>query len=110
MGRPRLTPEERAISEARRREKQREYLKKHRSKPEVKEKNREYLRQWRKDNPEKNAAIQIRYFSGIVNGPTNRDWLNSLSTVELVDWIKNTAAGMSDPELLKWMEEKHETD
>lgn len=38
---------------------------------------------------------------------TNRDWLNSLSTVELVDWIKNTAAGMSDPELLKWMEEKH---
>lgn len=38
---------------------------------------------------------------------TNRDWIDSLSTVELVDWIKNTAAGMSDPELLKWMEEKH---
>lgn len=39
---------------------------------------------------------------------TNRDWLNSLSTVELVDWLKNTASAMSDAELLKWMEEKHE--
>ena len=38
---------------------------------------------------------------------TNRDWLNSLSTVELVCWIKNTASAMSDAELLKWMEEKH---
>lgn len=38
---------------------------------------------------------------------TNRDWLNSLSPVELVNWIKNTAAAMSDAELLKWMEEKH---
>lgn len=38
---------------------------------------------------------------------TNRDWLNSLSTVELVCWIKNTAAAMSDAELLRWMEEKH---
>lgn len=70
MGRPRLTPEERAISEARRREKQREYLKKHRSKPEVKEKNREYLRQWRKDNPEKTAAIQIRYLQKLINNTT----------------------------------------
>lgn len=70
MGRPRLTPEERAISEARRREKQREYLKKHRSKPEVKEKNREYLRQWRKDNPEKNAAIQIRYLQKLISNTT----------------------------------------
>ena len=42
--------------------------------------------------------------------PTNRDWLSSLSTVELVCWIKNTASAMSDAELLKWMEEKHETD
>lgn len=41
---------------------------------------------------------------------TNRDWLNSQSTVELVEWIKNTASAMSDAELLKWMEEKHETD
>lgn len=40
--------------------------------------------------------------------PTNRDWLNSLSPVELVNWIKNTAAAMSDAELLIWMEEKHE--
>lgn len=40
--------------------------------------------------------------------PTNREWLSSLSTVELVNWIKNTAAAMSDAELLKWLEEKHE--
>lgn len=39
---------------------------------------------------------------------TNRDWLNSLSPVELVNWIKNTAAAMSDADLLRWMEEKHE--
>ena len=39
---------------------------------------------------------------------TNRDWLCGLSAVELIDWIKNTAAGMADAELLKWMEEKHE--
>lgn len=39
---------------------------------------------------------------------TNRDWLFSLSTVELVCWIKNTASAMSDAELLRWMEEKHE--
>ena len=39
---------------------------------------------------------------------TNRDWLNSLSTVELVEWIKNTASAMADAELLKWLEEKHE--
>lgn len=39
---------------------------------------------------------------------TNRDWLSSLSAVELVCWIKNTASAMSDAELLKWMEEKHE--
>lgn len=38
---------------------------------------------------------------------TNRDWLDSLSTVELVCWIKNTAPAMSDAELLRWMEEKH---
>lgn len=38
---------------------------------------------------------------------TNREWLSSLSTVELVEWIKNTASAMSDAELLKWMEEKH---
>lgn len=38
---------------------------------------------------------------------TNRDWLNSLSPVELVNWIKNTAAAMSHAELLRWMEEKH---
>ena len=43
-----------------------------------------------------------------VSDDTNRDWLCSLSAVELIDWIKNTAAGMSDAELLKWMEEKHE--
>lgn len=41
---------------------------------------------------------------------TNRDWLDSLSTVELVNWIKNTAAAKSHAELLRWMEEKHETD
>lgn len=39
---------------------------------------------------------------------TNRDWLDSLSPVELVCWIKNTAAHMGDAELLKWMEEKHD--
>lgn len=39
---------------------------------------------------------------------TNRDWLDSLSTVELVNWIKNTAAAMSHAELLRWMEEKHD--
>ena len=39
---------------------------------------------------------------------TNRDWLSSLSPVDLVNWIKNTAAAMSHAELLRWMEEKHE--
>lgn len=39
--------------------------------------------------------------------PTNRGWLDSLSPAELVEWIKNTAVGMSDAELLRWMEEKH---
>lgn len=38
---------------------------------------------------------------------TNRDWLDSLSTVELVCWIKNTASAMSDAELMRWMEEKY---
>lgn len=38
----------------------------------------------------------------------NRDWLDSLSPAELVEWIKNTAVGMSDAELLRWMGEKHE--
>lgn len=42
--------------------------------------------------------------------PANRDWLDSLSPVELVCWIKNTASAMSDAELMRWMEEKHETD
>lgn len=41
---------------------------------------------------------------------TNHDWLHTLEPVELVNWIKNEAAVMSDAELLKWMEEKHETD
>lgn len=41
---------------------------------------------------------------------TNRGWLDRLSTMELVNWIKNTAAVMSHAELLRWMEEKHETD
>lgn len=41
---------------------------------------------------------------------TNRDWLFTLPPVELVGWIKNTASAMSDAELLKWMEEKHEAD
>lgn len=41
---------------------------------------------------------------------TNRGWLSSLSPVELVNWIKNTAAAMSHAELLRWMEEKHATD
>lgn len=40
--------------------------------------------------------------------PTNRDWLDSLSAVELVDWIKNTASAMSDAELLRWMEARKE--
>lgn len=40
----------------------------------------------------------------------NWTWLLNLSPVELVCWIKSTAAAMSDAELLRWMEEKHETD
>lgn len=40
--------------------------------------------------------------------PTNRDWLGSLTAAEFVGWIKNEAAAMSDAELVKWMEEKHE--
>ena len=42
--------------------------------------------------------------------PTNRQWLTVLSTAEFVAWIKNSASKMSDAELLKWLEEKHETD
>lgn len=37
-------------------------------------------------------------------------WSGRTSPVELVNWIKNTAAAMSHAELLRWMEEKHETD
>lgn len=70
MGRPRLTPEERAVSEARRREKQREYMKKYRSNPETKEKIRESNRRWRENNPEKYAAVQLRYFSKLINNTT----------------------------------------
>lgn len=40
----------------------------------------------------------------------NRDWLGTLSTAEFVAWIKSDASKMSDAELLKWLEEKHETD
>lgn len=36
---------------------------------------------------------------------TNRDWLNRMNSVDLVNWIKNEAAAMSDAELIKWMEE-----
>lgn len=72
MGRPKLTPEERAASEARRREKQKEYQKKYRSKPEVKERSRKYLNKWRKNNPEKNAAIQIRYLQKRINNAAER--------------------------------------
>lgn len=57
-----------------------------------------------------NAAMSLvdDWITGHINDEyTNRDWLNSLSTVELVCWIKNTAAAMSDAELLQWMEEKH---
>lgn len=38
---------------------------------------------------------------------TKREWLLNLSTVELVNWIKNTASAMSYAELLKWMEEEN---
>lgn len=60
-----------------------------------------------------NAAVSLvdDWITGHINDVyTNRDWLDSLSAVELVDWIKNTASAMSDAELLRWMEEKHETD
>lgn len=60
-----------------------------------------------------NAALSLvdDWITGHINDEyTNRDWLDSLSTVELVDRIKNTASAMSDAELLKWLEEKHETD
>ena len=38
---------------------------------------------------------------------TNRERLDNMSNVDLVNWIKNTAAAMSDAELMKWMEEEY---
>lgn len=60
-----------------------------------------------------NYAINLvdDWITGHINDEyTNRDWLSRLSPAELVDWIKNTASAMSDAQLMKWMEEKHETD
>ena len=62
-GRPKLTEEERKISEARRREKQKEYMKRYRSRPEIKAEIREQNRRWRKANPEKQTAILARYYT-----------------------------------------------
>lgn len=62
MGRPKLTDEERAASAERRREKQREYMKAYCAKPEVKERGNETCRRWRRNNPERYAAIQMRYY------------------------------------------------
>ena len=62
MGRPRLTDEERAASAARRKEKKREYMKKYCAKPDVKERVRNACREWRHNNPERYAAIQMRYY------------------------------------------------
>lgn len=65
MGRPKLTEEQRTASEARRREKQKEYTKK------WQQKNKghlsEYQKEWRKKNPEKFSASQIRYHDKIIN-------------------------------------------
>ncbi len=57
-----------------------------------------------------NAAINLvdDWITGHIDDEyTNQDWLLTLSPVELVNWIKNTASAMSDAELLKWMEENH---
>lgn len=61
-------------------------------------------------SPQRNIQLELleRGVEWLPNDPTtNRDWLDNLSTVELVCWIKNTASAMSDAELLRWMEEKH---
>ena len=57
-----------------------------------------------------NAALSLvdDWITGHINDEyTNRDWLDSLSTVELVCSRKNTASAMSDAELMRWMEEKY---
>lgn len=65
MGRPKLTEEERKISEARRREKQKEYTKKWQQ--QNKERINEYRREWRKKNPEKYNAAMLRHFQKLTN-------------------------------------------
>ena len=65
MGRPKLTEEERKISEARRREKQKEYIKRWQQKN--KEHISEYQKEWRKKNPEKYNAAMLRHYQKLVN-------------------------------------------
>ncbi len=68
MGRPKLTEEQRAASEARRREKQKEYLKKWQQKN--KEHISEYQKEWRKKNPEKYNAAMFRHYQKLLNSTT----------------------------------------
>lgn len=65
MGRPKLTEEQRAVSEARRRERQKEYIKKWQQKN--KEHISEYQKEWRKKNPEKYNAAMLRHYQKITN-------------------------------------------
>lgn len=65
MGRPKLTEEQRTVSEARRREKQKEYIKRWQQKN--KEHIAEYQKKWRRENPEKYNAAMLRHFQKITN-------------------------------------------
>lgn len=65
MGRPKLTEEQRKISEARRREKQKEYIKRWQQKN--KKHISEYQKKWRRENPEKYNAAMLRHFQKITN-------------------------------------------
>lgn len=72
MSRRKLTEEERAKSLEKRRAYVRKYYrdKYHENLEESREKSRENARRWRKNNPEKMAAIQIRYNQKLLNRTT----------------------------------------
>lgn len=63
MSRRKLTAKEREKSLEKRKAYQREYQKKkyHDNIEEFRKRNREQARKWRRENPEKEAAIQARY-------------------------------------------------
>lgn len=70
MGRPKTLTDEERIEK--RRAYQREYYKKkyHENLEKSRKKSRENAKKWRVENPEKYAAIQIRYHEKIINSLT----------------------------------------